>query len=409
MAYRDELEAALARAEAAERRLLACCAVHTTLPAFTSCARCTAGACEACAMPGPDGTLWCTRCYVARRDRLTRLRWAATVVIAGAVGAGAVATIPGRRLAPVLELARPAASLAVARRTSFGAELAREALARTPCVPERALELAAELRAIEDSPGIVALVEGFEERCGPTAALRWEEAQARAALGQWDAALVALEAVVAEPGAEAVNLPVILYLRGAVGERLRRLEQAAADFAAAVPVADSEWRLAELGEALGRPCEGAFAVKVWEPPSDPATRRRLDEQWLRGGCGRLAGHGDVVRLPRGAAVSAAIGDVTMAAVLDDLVPAVVLSAAAADAAGIVASGPVVEVVLFGKARRAQRAVASRVGVRGATAAEVPVVIVDDEVAPGVEVVVGAPWLWRFERGRVVIEDADGTR
>jgi hypothetical protein len=400
MAYRDELQAALARAEAAERRLEARCAAHPTLPVIARCARCDAGACEACAMPRPDGTSWCTRCFVRRRDRLSRLRWSAAVLVAAAAAAVTAHVVTRERLAPALRTLRMPPSLAAARPTSFAVETAREALARTPCATERVLDLAAALRGIDDMRGVVAALEQFEERCGPTPPLRWEEAQARAALGEHDAALLALEALVDDPGAEAVNLPVILYFRALVGEKLRRLPQVAADLASAVPVDDAEWRLADVGEALGRPCDGAFAVLSWEPPADAATRRRLDDLWVRGGCAALAGRGAqlVSFAPDGAgiAVEAGVNHTRALALVDERAPAVVLSATAAAAAGVAPSGPTLEVVLFGKPRRAQLGVADRIAIGAASAAQVTVAIVEDEPAPGVAAVIGGPFLWRFE-------------
>ena len=83
MTYRDELRAALDRAEAAERRLDSVCAVHPQAPVAAACALCEKRLCTACVMMSIAGT-FCGPCFVKERQRELRRR---LVVVTAGVGA----------------------------------------------------------------------------------------------------------------------------------------------------------------------------------------------------------------------------------------------------------------------------------------------------------------------------------
>src|SRR5262245_40331543 len=97
MAYRDELEAALARAEAAERILRSVCYVHSTVPAAGLCGRCERRLCDTCTIETLEGTR-CAACAARAPSRRYR-PWIAAAAISAVVMGGLVSVlaIGGRR------------------------------------------------------------------------------------------------------------------------------------------------------------------------------------------------------------------------------------------------------------------------------------------------------------------------
>jgi aspartyl protease family protein len=398
MAYRDELEAALARAEAAERLLRSVCYVHADAPAASVCGRCDRRLCEACTVETLEGTR-CAAC-AARVPTRRYGPW----IVAGGIGAVvmaglvAVLAIGGRRSADG-PLAEPATG--GVRKTTYWAEAARDTLAKEPCSRPAAATLAKELNRLGNHAGNLAFTADFQARCGAYTYLLWTNVYAHEQRGEWsDAATVATALIAGDP-----TDADFWWWRGNDVAHLGELDQAAADYSQSLArraSLDVAWRLAETADKLGRTCDSAFALEYalagHDLDDDTEARERWRNAYMSGGCSAFDGAGtDVLRLrPNAPALTAraSIEGTVIATVVDERTAQVVVTAAVAERAHLVRRPGTVRIWAMGRFYDAQLAVAREMTVERTRAAFVPIAVVAD-LPPGVDGIVGLTYLWRF--------------
>lgn len=399
MAYRDELEAALARAEAAERLLRSVCYVHATDPATGLCGRCERRLCDACTVETLEGTR-CTACAARAPSRRYR-PWIAAAGISTVVMGGLVAVlaIGGRRSGDDRAPGEPTTS--GVRKTTYWAEAARDSLAKEPCSRPAAATLAKELNRLGDHAGNLAFTKDFQARCGAYSYLLWTNVYAHEQRGEWRAAADVAGVLVADDPTDAD----FWWWRGNDVAHLGDLDQAAADYAQSLArraSLDVAWRLSDIADKLGRPCESAFALELALAGRDlddaVDARERWRNAYVSGGCAAFDGVGsDILRLrPNAPALTAraSIDGAVIATVIDDRTAYVVVTAAVADRAHLVRRPGTVKVWAAGRFYDAQLAVAREVMVEKTRAGAVPVAVVT-ELPPGVDGIVGLGYLWRF--------------
>jgi predicted aspartyl protease len=404
MTYRDELRAALDRAEAAERRLEAVCAVHPQAPVAAACALCEKHLCTACVMMSIAGT-FCGACFVKERQRELRRRLLVVTAGVGAIVASVLGAIWFWRPAPPVIM--PPAMVAPApspeqRRAAYRVVLA-ERLAKDACNQPLALELAEANNNAGEFAATLQLIGEFQSRCGSFTRLLWAAYVAHQSRGeQDDAALVASELIVTQP-----HDADYWWWRGdALAAGDRKLE-ASVDYRQAIALGAhriAPWQLSEIAEGLGIPCEGANALGwAFDEDASPGrdqTETRRRQLWRSGDCDLTAGKGAVAlelvkpdsdELRTRVVVGAKSGRF----LLDLQAGLTVLDAHFAERAGIrMASDVPVWVYATGRVLPGRTGVAARIDVGGASAKEVDV-LVSSDLPTGYDGVIGLSFLWRF--------------
>src|SRR5215831_17489303 len=263
MAYRDELEAALARAEAAERNLAAVCFIHPQAPAMTKCAGCGRGICDPCTMSALEGGM-CARCYAAAHARRRR-RQVLLLVGTGAAALGLAAGV-------VLFLGHHALDSGVAPEVAhqptkhdlhaWKTRSLEDTLGREPCNQATALDLAAAHNEDGDYAKTIAFADAFEGRCGVVSRLLWNKLYAHEQRGDWQAAAqIATRLIDSEPADSD-----FWWWRGRAHAELGNQDQAVADFRQSMAEQMNDQalnRFTLLMEKQGRPCEAAFAFRSY--------------------------------------------------------------------------------------------------------------------------------------------------
>jgi hypothetical protein len=397
MAYRDELEAALARAEAAERLLSSVCYVHPNDMATGLCGRCQRRVCDVCTIDTMEGTR-CSVCIMSMPGRRFG-PWLAAggvglLVMGGLLALMAIGGRPYRR-----DPESP--PVATARRTTFFAEQARDALGREPCSRGAAITLARELNRLGDFAGNLFFTRQFEARCGSYSYLRWTNVYAHEQRGEWREAAGVAGTLIADDPTDAD----FWWWRANDLVHVGELRRAAADFAQSLarrPSTEIALRYSDLAQRIGRPCEGAFALQaalagpILDDEGEARERRR--NIYLGWGCAAMegtgndlfhTGHGAVPRILRGA-----VNGKVITFLVTEEAAMTTITGAVADRAGLVRDQGRVEIWASGNLRDAELAVADEITVEQTGARAVPVAIVS-ELPAGVDGLVGMSYLWRF--------------
>lgn len=393
MAYRDELDAALQRAEAAERRLASNCYVHPNAPIAVACMKCQRGICEACTMPALDGA-FCSSCFARTAASVQRRQMSILVgVAAGAVGVAALLMLWPRQAPLSVSEPNPPKDT-----HAWRTQAVRDRLAKEPCNRSAALELAENYDEDGEYLKTIAFVDDFSQRCGTWPRLLWTKVAAHEERSEWRKA-VDVDTVLIE------NEPTdgdFWWWRGKALLQLSRIDEAAADFRQMTILSSSSDAFAwfvKAQEQRGRPCDAAFALRRWsttlsEDESDWATRRSA--QLYLSGCQLFEGEGTVTvhKTKAGfARTEVQAGAAKGQFVVDEETGLTTLTRAFAARAGIAVKDTVVSVVVAGRLRRGQLAfVDLQVGDASAPAVEV---MVTDEIAPAIDGVLGASFLQRF--------------
>jgi hypothetical protein len=389
MAYRDDLQAALDRAEQAEHQLHSLCLLHGDRPAAGVCGACGRGVCEDCLMSAPGAT-YCPMCFGKRRRRVGWWIVPLAVVLAGA-GAVTVYRLMNREPEPepVLQLS-PQGAIAHMKQQRL----------KDPCDKDLALDLAEhELKA--EPAEVIALTADYEKTCGPFVNLRWRKVKALEAMGAWGDALEEDNRLIAQ---DPTDFNVWSWRGHARAER-EEWEPAAADRRQAMVLwrglvdehgyprasgaqRESVVKFAETEMRLGRRCEAAFAL-----------RGMYDGLPAPEACAAQEGRGlvelhDVLGVPYVPA-RVTVDNATGIFVVDARAAFVVLGRRFAERAGVTARRGPAQILRLGKLAQADLSVAQHVAMGDASADMVEVAVVDDLPA-GVDGVLGDSFLIRFE-------------
>jgi tetratricopeptide (TPR) repeat protein len=411
MAYRDDLEAALRRAEAAERSLAALCFIHPQSPSVTTCAGCDRGICEACTMTALEGGM-CPRCFAraqarSRRRQLLGLFGSGTAALALAAG---IVFFLGRTAAESSGAAEAARRAQLRDRYSWKTRGLEGVLLREPCNLASALELAVAYNQGGKYENTIAFADNFESECGLAPRLLSAKFFAHEQRGEWLAASqLATRLIENQPGDSD-----FWWWRGRTQAELGGYDQAAADFrqSMAAHMTDQALvRFTRVMEKQGRPCEAAFAFRSYVDayPDDELEWALREESrlYIAGSCRLLDGRG-TARLDRRVGQAALETDAQVADgaghfAVDTSSGLSVVSSAFAKRAGLVPRdglrGRSFTVQAASQFRPAYLAIADvRIGTASAAAVHIAVV---DSLPPGLDGILGQSFLSRFlvEAGR----------
>lgn len=422
MAYRDDLEAAVARADAAERALAGVCHVHTATPSTAECAACQRRFCDACTMLTDDGPR-CTTCFVAWSARRGRRRTLVAVAGLGAacLGAAAFVTLGGGHdpatdpIARSLDITGPRTEAPRYATRPNRIRVLRETLTADACNRDAALELAELLNENQVYGETLEANRAFHGRCGWFGQLAWTSIHAHEQRGEFaPAAALATELIAGEP-----TDADFWWWRGQDRAQLREHATAAADYRQSMALGGQRFaafRFAAVAEAMHEPCEGAFAIRylvavdrggrfgdAWE---------RFKQLFAAGACDALNGHGKATIhfKPEVPLVTAKIklGTTVASVIVDSSAGFLTLDRKLAPAPAELANAPRVQGYVMGELREGVVAELPEVALDGAAATEVSTLFVDGGLPPGVDGVVGLSFLWRFaverndERGEIVL-------
>jgi hypothetical protein len=422
MAYRDDLSAALARAEAAERALAGVCHVHPGLPSFAACAGCARTFCEACVTTTAEGPR-CTACVVAwlsrRRRRRSLVIAAAVTAIGTLVGlyahhgkAWKPAENPIAKALPMPHRMERAGYATMPNRI----RVLRETLLADPCDRAAVRELADLLNRNKAYGETIDANQRFFDKCGLYPQLAWTSILAHQQRMDWAGAVAVSTGLIAHEPTD----PDFWWWRGQDRAELGQLAAAIADYRQSMALGGlgfATFRLATAAERHGEHCEGAFAIRYMITLQG---RRFAGDTWERfkhlyaaGACDAVNGKGRaVLRYAPGVDLLLAelrLGSETGSVVVDASAPYLTVTAGFARRAGIAVTpnAPSASAVVLGELREGRLATAELADLAGATAVSVPVLVLD-ELAPGMDGIVGLSFLWRFsltrdeDRGEVVL-------
>jgi predicted aspartyl protease len=405
MAYRDDLEAAIRRAEDAERKLAQACYLHPEAKAASVCATCARGICEACTMAALEGN-YCPSCFGRMRGSQLRRQTAILVVSGTALTAAAVLIVTLLSRSDAVDAPVPPRhdSYDYSKHTVKIARLT-EQLAKDPCNRSLTLQLADTYNLDSDYSKTVALVDDFGKRCGPWPRLLWPAVGAHERRAEWQPAVELATVLIENEPTD----PDFWWWRGRDLAEQGRLVEAAADLHASMGARPNGFAAGLLGKGaqkLGRPCEGAFAYRLLieasgEADDDDAARGRGADLYRAGRCEAMEGQGTAtLRLKPNTELYEAkvtIGKATGAFVIDEHAGYLTVTKAFAEQAGLAAAAGKTEVTVYaaGATRNAHLALATEVRMGETRAPQVDVAVVDG-LPPRTDGVVGLSFLWRFQ-------------
>jgi hypothetical protein len=346
------------------------------------------------------------------RRRLIALGIAGGALVAG----GAVLLVVGATGS--LGVDEPAASDASATLEVEEVERAAREAARdqarsrlgAACDAERADEALGDLATEDDWDGVLLVALEWETRCPADQQVRWRVFKAYEELERWKEAEATASQLIAMDPADVDYW----WWRGQARKELGDLEESASDYRQAIALSTLERSngvhtagLLEVVPAIGRPCEGVFAMR-WYAARNEGEINRWAEDKLRstsefGTCEQAVGRGSA-SLRTGAPVELRItGGKPIAAVIDLHMAYVVVDAATAAATQLVLGAATVDIAIGGKTQVARLA-RGTIQVGSMEANEVDVAIVEADLP---RPIVGLSFLWRFdvseESGKLAFE------
>lgn len=281
----------------------------------------------------------------------------------------------------------------------------RQQLEKAPCDKQLALKLGDYLNRAKDYAGAAAWVEEYEKSCERWPRLLWVKQHACEELMDHGCASKTASALIESRPSDSD----FWWWRGQAEAKLEHWEQARADdfqSMANKPTGFPAFRLAQFVDAkLQRPCDGALLIQWWIDHG-----KRTDEEWidqtrsklyLAGACGKRSGRGKTtIAAAKNAPqinVKVKVDKTPAAFVLDEHAGTTVVSAALAKQAGLepAADAPKVQTLAAGELREGPLVRVKSLGLGGATASEVDVIVVD-ALPEGVDGFLGLNALMQFQ-------------
>jgi len=374
------------------------CVTHPNREALADCASCSRSGCEACISFTVDGQL-CPTCQVearGRRRRRSALGWAGGLLVAGGLVALLLAgRSPATNARPVAqEPAEPPVIRAL-----------KAQLTEAPCNGNAALKLAEALIDAGRHNDVLAVGRDWHGRCGPHTELDWKVFHAYKELGQWEQALPAVTAIVANEPEDSDYW----WWRGEVQEQLGRDQAALADYRQSLANSDdyqggafAAGRIVGPARRARRACDALFALEFFGDELGGELRASDKNMVLsisREEQCRQRVQGKRARLPLGTAsrpqvVTVQVGSATGRFLVGSHTGTTTVTRALADRAGLPAGTTPIETLAAGRIRSGTLTTASRLSAGGVGAEDVDVLVADDLV-PGIDGVLGINFLWKF--------------
>lgn len=278
-----------------------------------------------------------------------------------------------------------------------------EQLKREPCDRPKTLDLAGILLKVGDYRRVLLQADAFFTRCGLFSRLLWVTFEAHRHLSEWDAVIADATKLIEESPSD----QDFWYWRGSIFAENGQLEQAIRDYSQALEILPSAaglpFKLADLYERVGRPCDGLFPIEQFlyhqpEARDEQAVSSRLNRLYARPECGALAGSGQTVLrfAPSATAIhtTALVNGQRGKFLIDTGASLTVLGRAFAEKAGVSASSETLRMETVNGMITGRLAMLERIQVQGVKADRIPTAIVDD-VGGTDDGILGLSFLTRF--------------